>query len=740
MVQRQSLAAAGTEADVGPQAVEQNLVDFLGHPLPAVVEPVLVHRTAEGLGEGEIQVQLSVIQLQLREGGRVLRLAGLLYGLSLLPAAQQGKEELPQCVVGLVKGDVGRPELLLFGEGEAQLPELGNDGDIPGDIQPPVGLHRGQSVPLGQHLQQVELHLKDQIGEPRHRVFQRGNDRLQPGPNQLQVLGGPHVALMVDAVPPGPARNLADFLGPELPALHPVEFLRLHEDDSPYGEIEAHADGVGGDDIFHPPLKKPLHLLPAGGVGEGPVDDGGLLPILTQVLGHTEHPHLGEGNQRVPRLDPLIVHGALHAHQGGLSPVDLHLVTVPAALNEADEQLFGLRGGAEVDFRGQYPQNGPGPGVPPLGVGNELALVNDGHIPMALQVQLFRCGGGVGVPLPDVLFLPGGQGALHPRVDQSLLGLQGQQAQGGQINPRLRPYEPLKARVGLSGVGAPQVEDKAAVHGPGLRVLVLGVQGNQQRQAGADGLGHVPHGPDRTQALLHQLGRGKALRPQKALQIRLRLGGGKVGRRLPGGLEQHLRVMGEHVLSQGVSGVLPQPPAAPEKSPKHLRQALAVTAALQAQKLPQPGRRLGRAQAVGLGLGGNGRQKPPVPVLRQPPGGGVLPHRRRPGPLQQHTGPPHPLGGSLRPLCILCGPVGKPGVLLPPAHLVPVPDPDLSAAVADDAGLGQQLPNQVVVPSALFQLGRGPGLSPSAARHDAPPFLMDSMPQKSGAEFILPAF
>ena len=67
--------------------------------------------------------------------------------------------------------------------------------------------------------------------------------------------------------------------------------------------------------------------------------------------------------------------------------------------------------------------------------------------------------------------------------------------------PRLRPYEPLKARVGLSGVGAPQVEDKAAVHGPGLRVLVLGVQGNQQRRCFGDfsgaagGWGRTPDTP-----------------------------------------------------------------------------------------------------------------------------------------------------------------------------------------------------------------------------------------------------
>ena len=82
VVQGQGLPAELAEADVVPQAVEQNLVDLVRHLFPAVVEPVLVHRAVKGLGKGEIKVQLPVVQLQLRQGGVPLRKAGL---LSLLP-------------------------------------------------------------------------------------------------------------------------------------------------------------------------------------------------------------------------------------------------------------------------------------------------------------------------------------------------------------------------------------------------------------------------------------------------------------------------------------------------------------------------------------------------------------------------------------------------------------------------------------------------------------------------------
>ena len=111
MVQGQGLPAQGTEADVVLQPVQQDLVDLLRHVLPLVIQRVLVHRAPKGLGERKIQVQLSAVQLQLRQGmGRVPRQLRLLDGLSLLLETQEAEKQLPQGLVRLVKGDVRRPD------------------------------------------------------------------------------------------------------------------------------------------------------------------------------------------------------------------------------------------------------------------------------------------------------------------------------------------------------------------------------------------------------------------------------------------------------------------------------------------------------------------------------------------------------------------------------------------------------------------------------------------------------
>ena len=44
----------------------------------------------------------------------------------------------------------------------------------------------------------------------------------------------------------------------------------------------------------------------------------GALPRLPQVFRDAEHADLGEGDESVPRLDLGVVHGVVHADQGGL--------------------------------------------------------------------------------------------------------------------------------------------------------------------------------------------------------------------------------------------------------------------------------------------------------------------------------------------------------------------------------------------------------------------------------------
>ena len=64
MMRRQRFSAPFAEADVIPQTVKQNFVNFIRGPFPAVVKPLLVYRTVKGFGEGKIQVKFPVILFQ----------------------------------------------------------------------------------------------------------------------------------------------------------------------------------------------------------------------------------------------------------------------------------------------------------------------------------------------------------------------------------------------------------------------------------------------------------------------------------------------------------------------------------------------------------------------------------------------------------------------------------------------------------------------------------------------------
>ena len=94
----------------------------------------------------------------------------------------------------------------------------------------------------------------------------------------------------------------------------------------------------------------------------------------------------------------------------------LYFVAVAAAFDKAQEDIFRLRRGAEMNFRCLHAQNGACPRVAALAVGYHLALVNHRDFVTLFQVQLFGGGGNVGVVVPVVLLLPGGQAAVKPGV------------------------------------------------------------------------------------------------------------------------------------------------------------------------------------------------------------------------------------------------------------------------------------------------------------------------------------
>ena len=128
-----------------------------------------------------------------------------------------------------------------------------------------------------------------------------------------------------------------------------------------------------------------------------------------------------------------------------------------------------------MDLGGKDSQDRPGPRVAPLRILYHLALVYHRDVVAGLEIQLFRRRRDVGVPLPHVLLLSGGEAAVDPAVEKCLLGLHRKEPEGREIYPRLRPFQPFEALKGLPGVGPADVKDEMTLHGPGLGVLVLGI-------------------------------------------------------------------------------------------------------------------------------------------------------------------------------------------------------------------------------------------------------------------------
>jgi len=158
------------------------------------------------------------------------------------------------------------------------------------------------------------------------------------------------------------------------------------------------------------------------------------------------------------------------------------------------------------------------------------------------------------------------------------------------------------------------------VHGPCLGVFVLGVEGDEQGQAGADGLGDVPHRPNGAESLAEQLRCRKILGLQQGLQICLGLSGREICGGLPGSMKKDLGIAGEDLSGEGVPMGFPQPGACPEEVFQDFRQAAAVAALLQGEKFTEPGRGLRGAQSPDLCGGGELGENCAVIIPRQAPG------------------------------------------------------------------------------------------------------------------------
>ena len=332
----------------------------------------------------------------------------------------------------------------------------------------------------------------------------------------------------------------------------------------------------------------------------------------------------------------------------------------------------------------------------------------------------------MGVLLPAVLLLAGGEGAVHPGFQQNFLGLQGQEPQGSQVDPRGGGLEPLEPGISLAGVGAPDVEDEPAGHGTGLGVLILRVQGHEDFQAGADGPGDKDHGIQVAQGPGEELLFGKVLHGQQGVEVSFGLGGGEVADGLGSGGVQDLDVTGLHLPHEGAGEILPHPHPRLDEVGQVGGELVRVAPALQGEELVEKGRGLVGPDGPSLGGGGQLVGDDLVVVLRQNPGGLVPFLGGLPEGIQ---GVGHGLGGLPGPFGGLAGGLGGPGFLLEEVgllglpHVVPVPHGGGAAVDPAVPGLGQELVDEFVGPAPGFQQGGGPELPLRVVCHADPPFV-----------------
>gem|GEM_PF-6568995 len=326
----------------------------------------------------------------------------------------------------------------------------------------------------------------------------------------------------------------------------------------------------------------------------------------------------------------------------------------------------------------------------------------------------------MGVAGFPVLLLAGAQGAGHAGVQQRLLCLHGQQTQRGQIDAVFGFLKPLEAGVGLAGVGAADVQDEMAAHGPGGGILVLRIQGNQQFQVAADRPGDIDHGIEPAQALPQQLRGREAGHAQKIRRVRFGLGGAEFRQSAACHSQQHRGIALLDALAQRRRRIAAQPDAGHDKPAQDVARTLAGAAVLQGEEGCQIA--AGLAGAHGVGGAQMAQMVADRAVVVSGQNGLVAfgERRRRPAFLQHGS---RVFDGLLRLLGGAHG-VGDDGgegvACLRPQHVLPPPGTHPSGADGAVSRGGQQGLRLLPGPAAALQKPHGPEFMLSALGHGDP--------------------
>ena len=172
-----------------------------------------------------------------------------------------------------------------------------------------------------------------------------------------------------------------------------VKFVRLNENDPFHGEVQPHADGIGGDHHFRLVAGKQAYLPAADLRRKASVDDTGTDAVSLQPSRDIQNGTFGEHDQGVPLLYILReADGDRLAHQRGFAFITVNFAGIPTQGNQVGDYLFGGGTHAYMDLLCLHAQNGSGPGMAPVGIGYHLCLIDDRHLIFLVDVQHFHGG------------------------------------------------------------------------------------------------------------------------------------------------------------------------------------------------------------------------------------------------------------------------------------------------------------------------------------------------------------
>ena len=275
------------------------------------------------------------------------------------------------------------------------------------------------------------------------------------------------------------------------------------------------------------------------------------------------------------------------------------LPCVAGALNDADEKIARLGRGAEMHLRREHAEDRARPGKAALPVGDHLALVDHRHVVPRGEIELFRRGRDVGIPLAAVLLLAGRERARNAKIKQPLLRFKREQTERGEIYARFGFAQPLKPGVGLAGVRPAGMENEVTLHGARFRVLVLRVERHEQLQARTDRARDIKDRIEIGERVLQKLLHGKGALFEKPVHVRLRLRGGKRSNVPRADRKQHRGIARRELPGERRSCVRAKPQRGGHEPAERCAERLFPAAILQMQKVLDIADALSRPQPLG---------------------------------------------------------------------------------------------------------------------------------------------